>query len=255
MCLSCTGPYWVQEVSQATPPLLPPQLILHGQGHHFAVCVHSVAGRKHWELLHCVFLFSISDKHWTEYSLTDVLSCFPSILTRGAALAEEIMLPGKWSRDDLKSSDNCAIVFILQVVRVLEFCICRSASLSVLCFWRTLTFSFAALAAFAGWVELTRRLWGLVVEKACLFLFICESVCLTEKSWYLQLLTVLISWVRFIGLYLGNIHMIVYRLQFYISKLYVRRKAVFQSPFPATDFNASCFQNWERNKFQERCSL
>lgn len=76
--------------------------------------------------------------------------------------------------------------------QVLGFCICRSASLSLLCFWRTLTFSFAALAAFVGWVELAGRLWGLVLQKASLFVYIQESVCPNDKSRYLQLLTVLI---------------------------------------------------------------
>lgn len=42
-------------------------------------------------------------------------------ISNTATLTEGIMLARKRSRDDLKSSDTSAIVFILQVVQELEF--------------------------------------------------------------------------------------------------------------------------------------
>lgn len=100
-----------------------------------------------------------------------------------AVLTKGIMLPKKWSRGDLKSSDSSAIVFIFASKQVLWFCICRSASLSLLCFWRALTFSFAALVCRMG--RASRKVVGSgSSESQC----ICVYRGISVSQWLKQIL-------------------------------------------------------------------
>lgn len=91
--------------------------------------------------------------------------------------------------------------------------------------------------------------------------FICVQMWIImryDKSWCLELLTVLLSWLRLMGLYPGNRLRDCVLPQSLCKKVLCKKEEwIFWSPFPGTDFNPSSFQNWECNKKKllERCSL
>lgn len=176
-------------------------------------------------------------------------------------LSKEIILPWKWASSDVKSSDkrvimSFALYFASNILStwVLYLCICQLVYpllLESLPFW-CFSSSF--------WMGRTdRKLCGPVPQKASLFLYTCKSVYLTDKGRYLELLTVLLPWwERLISLYPANILTDCVLPQTSCKKPLCKKEGgIFQSHFLGTDFNASCFPNWECNKKkpQERCSL
>lgn len=144
-----------------------------------------------------------------------------------ATLSKEIMLPRKRACDDLKSSDKCVIVFILQVMLwVLEYCYlqtCQPVYPPLLENARLLFWYFSSIC----WMGRTDKkvVWSGSSESQFISVHMRISVSHWQKPIFAAANCIaLLSKVYGLVCTLGINLRLAYRLKLYIRKLYVRRK-------------------------------